>query len=82
MKGWLGELDALVHFANGEEIKDWVDEEMLPRYIGGTCDKNFTAAPEGVPTVHDAAPEYGLTPQEVTKYLAHYQDLLDEAEKL
>lgn len=82
VKGWLGEYQKLVFFANGQEILNYVDTDQLPKYMGGTCDKSFTEAPEGCPSVYDVAPNYGFTEDEIKKYMKSYEDLLEEANQM
>lgn len=75
----LGEYQKLVKFAQGEEIKEYVDEANLPKFLGGTCSQSFTEAPELCPSVYDVGPKYGFTPQEISKYMKLYDEVLQES---
>ena len=81
VKGWLGNVQHLVRFANGDEIQEYVSVDNLPKYMGGTCDKRFTIAPDNCPTVYQLAHKYGFTEEEVRKYMKSYEDLLEEAKQ-
>ena len=81
VKGWLVEYKNLVFFANGLEILNYADIDQLPKYMGGTCDKGFTDAPEGCPSVYDVAQQYGFTQDEIRKHMKTYEDLLKESDQ-
>lgn len=82
VKIWLGDYKKMIMFANGEEIKKFVDVDNLPKYLGGTCTKSFTKPPDCSPSVYQVADQFGLTPHQVAKYMKLYEDLLNESYKL
>lgn len=82
VKMWLGDLQHLVKFSSGDQIRDYIDEENLPRYLGGKCTKNFAQAPKTAPGVDEVAPSYGFTHAEVKKYMKVFDPSLQEAKKL
>lgn len=79
---WLGPLQELIKFASGEEIKEFIAEENLPRYLGGKCTTNFIDAPKCCPPVADIAIEHGFTVKEVEKYMKIFKPHIEEAYKL
>jgi len=79
VKNWLAEYQKYVSFANGDEIKNIVDLDSLPKYLGGNCPRSFIKAPDNCPSVYDLAHRHGFTRDEVDKFLKVYEDLLLEA---
>ncbi|XP_054166661.1 motile sperm domain-containing protein 2-like [Oppia nitens] len=79
VKGWLGEHQHMVHFANGQEIIKYVDTNSLPKYMGGNSVKLIGETPVNCPSVYELAAKLGFTEAEVRKYMKIYEDLLKES---
>lgn len=83
VKHWLGPQQKLIQFANGsEEVKQFIAEENLPRYLGGTCTTNFIEAPKCCQPVANLAHLHGFTPEEVEKYMKIFSPHIEEAKQL
>ena len=73
----------LILFANGDEIKNFVDEDNLPKYLGGSCCKSFTEPPEECKSsFRDMGPKYGFSEDELDKLFKLFENQLKEAETL
>ena len=78
----VGSQQKIIKFANGDEIKDLIPVEKLPRYLGGMSDMDFTVAPVGCKSVQELGPKYGFTDAEVEKYLKMFEPHMKEAQNL
>lgn len=81
-KLWLGPQQRVITFVSGEEIKALVPLDQLPKYLGGTAEHDFTAAPDGCKSVKELGPKYGFTDKEVEKYLKIFEPHIKEAQQL
>ena len=71
----------LVQFANKDQIKDYIDSEQLPEYLGGQCTKNFACAPPECLSVSAMGADLGITNEEIDDYLKIYEPVIKETKK-
>lgn len=81
-KMWVGRHQKIIKFANGDEIKEYIPVENIPKYLGGEAVVDFTLPPEGCKSVKELAPQYGFTEDEVNKYMKIFEPHIKEANKL
>lgn len=69
----------IVFFATKNDITNYIALENLPDFIGGTCQKNYRAVPEGCPDVNSVAVERGFNLADVERIKGIFKPYLDEA---
>ena len=72
----------LVKFANKDEIKDYIDAEQLPRYLGGHCTKDFTFAPPECQSVTEVGDQWGFSNEEINDYLKSFGPQIKETKRV
>jgi hypothetical protein len=72
----------LVKFANKDEIKDYIDVENLPKYLGGTCVKNFAAYPKGCKSITELVNELGFSEKEIKEHLSIMEPNIIETKRI
>lgn len=83
-KTWLSEEHRnLVKFSDSTTIYEYVTEENLPDFMGGTCKRDYRAAPENCCNLDQAAKLWGVEKELVKrikpKFYEHLpQDCLDD----
>jgi len=70
----------LVHFVNGvTALQKHVSSDMLPEFMGGSCNTGYRTAPDGARPVEELAAErYGMSPEQVAKIQAHFDRYFSE----
>lgn len=71
----------LVKFANKDQIKDFIDSEQLPQYLGGQCRRSFSVAPEECLSVRYMGDRLGLTNEEIDDYLNTFEPIIKETKR-
>lgn len=84
-KIFLGSTEKTFRFCTSvDELKKYIPEESLLRYMGGECDFDFTDFEEvrGAPSVSELAPKFGFSQAEVDKYFKIFESSIAEAKLL
>jgi len=80
---WLSaEEQVLLKFASGDELFKYIDEENVPKYLGGKNGTDFTVVPEGCKPVIELCELYGITKDEAKKYMKKYEHIIQEGQLL
>lgn len=69
----------LVKTASKKDINNWVAQESLPDFMGGTCDINYRRSPKGCRSFEEMADELKWTEKDLAAIKKVYQPHLDEA---
>ena len=66
---------------SADDMKKYIPEQWLLRYMGGKSDFDFTDFEEvrGAPSVHEIAHKYGFTDSDVSKLLKMFKENIKEA---
>lgn len=82
-KNWMSSrMQNLLKFTNGDDIKNLIAEENLPKYLGGKSLIDFTEAPQGCRTIFELGAEANMTDKEVEKYYKMFEESIEEAKRL
>lgn len=73
------DLKKLVKTASKKDINNWVSQESLPDFMGGTCDINYRRSPKGCKSFDEMAPTFNWTDKELAAIKKVYQPHIDEA---
>jgi len=74
-KAWIPEDDRkLIKFASKKDVTSYIPRHNLPDYMGGTCERDYRAVPDGCQTAEEAAERYGFR----TKDLKRLRDMFAE----
>ncbi len=80
---WLSsDEQVLLKFASGKELFKYIDEDNVPKYLGGKNGTDFTVVPEGCKPVVELCELYGITKEEAVKYMKKYEYIIQEGEQL
>jgi hypothetical protein len=83
IKMWLSsDEQVLLKFASGKELFKYIDEDNVPKYLGGKNGTDFTVVPEGCKPVVELCELYGITKEEAVKYMKKYEYIIQEGEQL
>lgn len=76
-KAWVSdEHKQLIKFSNAQSIYEYVDKENLPDFMGGTCARDYTAAPANCTQLAQAAKMWGVRPDLCKRVLQRFHGLL------
>lgn len=66
----------LIKFSNSRTIYEYIDRENLPDFMGGTCKRDYRAAPADCTNLNQAAKLWGVEQQVVKRILAKFAEHL------
>lgn len=69
-----------VKFCDDKSITELIEQDHLPDFMSGTCQRNYRWIPPGCPSIFKLAAAHGITDDEINKILPQFQAFLDEAE--
>lgn len=76
-KAWISdEHRQLIKFSNSRTIFEYIDKENLPDFMGGTCKRDYRAAPENCTTMEEAAKLWGVEQSVVKSILSRFAEHL------
>jgi len=70
VKSWLPEEQKkTIYMATKKDINNFVANDQLPAFMGGTCAQPIGLVPNGVQTAQELAPNYGIKKKSVDELL-------------
>lgn len=76
-KTWVPqEYKQLIQFSNSQTIYEYIDKENLPDFMGGTCKRDYRAAPENCTTLEQAAKLWGIEGHVARRMLEKFAEFL------
>lgn len=76
-KAWIPEdKRELIKFSDSRTIFEYVDRENLPDFMGGTCERDYRAAPENCTTLEQAVKLWGIEKSVAKKTLLKFAQFL------
>lgn len=77
VKKWLAEdHKELVKFSDSQTIYEYIKEENLPDFLGGTCKRDYRAVPSTSITITQAAKRWDINEDDLLKIKKKFADLL------
>jgi len=74
---WLPEEQRkMIHCVNKKDLSNFIDDDQLPDFMGGTNTMSYQIVPKGVPRAEDLAPTLGLRQKDVEKLTKHLEPYL------
>lgn len=78
-KQWLSDDHRdLVKFSDAQTIYEYIEEQNLPDFMGGTCKRNYRVVPENCISLHDAVKKFELDEKEVEKIKSKFAEFLPQ----
>lgn len=71
-----------MRFVHGSEIENFIAKENLPDYLGGTCEINYKAIPEGSLPAEDVCDRIDITKEQAIKIRELFSEYLVDDDKL
>lgn len=68
----------LIRILNNSELREWMPEESLPDFMGGSCNSSYQRVPIGCRSFREMASEKGWTEKDLKILFKHYRVHLDE----
>lgn len=72
----------LIQFHNKESIQQIIPVDHLPDFMGGTCQVDYKAVPQGCRSSEEiGAEEFGFTPEQVKATMRHFEKFFNNSDK-
>lgn len=75
------EYKKLAKTASKKDIHNWIANDALPDFMGGTCDINYRRSPKGCQSFDEMAKDLKLSEKDLAMIKKIYQPYLDEADE-
>jgi len=76
-KTWIpDEYRQLIKFSDPGTIREYVAEENLPDFMGGTCKRTYRQPPDNCTTIEEASKLWGVDHRTMRKVFAKFQEHL------
>lgn len=78
-KQWIADEQAqLIKFSNSQTIFEYIEQQNLPDFMGGTCKRSYRSPPENCTTLVQAVKLWGVESQLARKIICRFIEYLPE----